>query len=72
MKMDGHTPIMHSFYPLYEINLMYGIVSPLYSVHKSPPLVPLLSHENLIHSLSFYVYKIHSNIILLSTPISSS
>jgi hypothetical protein len=34
-----------------------------YRVHKSPPLVPMLSHISLVHTTPPYIYKIHFNII---------
>jgi hypothetical protein len=34
--------------------------------HKSPLLVPVLSHMNLVHALILYFFKIHLNIILPS------
>jgi hypothetical protein len=39
-----------------------------YRVHKSPPLDPVLSQINPVHVLT--IFKIHSNIILPSTPAS--
>jgi hypothetical protein len=34
-----------------------------YHVQKSPPLVPILSHINPIHSIPSYLSKIHFNIV---------
>jgi hypothetical protein len=37
-----------------------------YFVHKSLPLVPILSQMNPVHTLPPYYHKIHFNIILCS------
>jgi hypothetical protein len=42
-----------------------------YRVHKNPPLVPIVSHINPIHSIPSYHSKIHFNIVPLPTSWSS-
>lgn len=42
-----------------------------YLVHKSMPLVPVLTHINLVHDFSSSFFKTYVNIILPSIPTSS-
>jgi hypothetical protein len=41
-------------------------------VHKSPPLVPILSHVNPIHTIPSYLTKIHFNIVHPPTGVRGS
>jgi hypothetical protein len=54
-----------------EITRLLCIWNVHYHVHKSPPVVSILSQKNATHSPKPYSLKIRSNIILLSTPGSS-
>jgi hypothetical protein len=39
-----------------------------YHVHSGPPVLPMLSQMNLIHTITPYFFMIHFSIILSSTP----
>jgi len=39
-----------------------------YRVHNASPMVPIMSHKNLIHTFQPYFSEIHSNIIPSSMP----
>jgi hypothetical protein len=54
-----------------EIRFILWDLNVHYYVHNNQPLDPILSQINQIISLLFYFFKIHVNIILLSTPVSS-
>jgi len=41
-------------------------------IHNSPPLVPTLNQSSSLHALPFYIFKVSFNIIILSTPSSST
>jgi len=55
-----------------EISTLQWNLKIRYCIHYSPPLVPVLSYMNPVHTLPTYFSKIHTNIIFLSTFMSSN
>jgi hypothetical protein len=54
-----------------EIPRLLWILKVHYLIHKTIPLVPILSQMHQVHTSPHYLPKIHSNITLLSMPRSS-
>jgi hypothetical protein len=54
-----------------ELSSILGNPKVHYCVHNSPPLDPLLSHINPVHTTPSYLSKIHFNIIHDSPPTSA-
>jgi hypothetical protein len=58
-----------------EIRNILWVLKMNYRVHKSPPLIPILSQINLVQTTPCYLSKIHFNItrpLCLSLPIGYS
>ena len=51
-------------------NLLHGSWNPEaeYSIHKGPPIIPILSRINPILRIDTNLLKVHSNIVLPSMP----
>jgi hypothetical protein len=48
-----------------EITTFHGTPKIRYSAHSIPPLVPILSQLNPVHTLTSYLFKVQFNSILL-------
>jgi hypothetical protein len=64
-ESNSHSASQEILCLLWNPNIHFG-------VHKSPPLVPILSQMNTVHIFPSYFPKVHYNIILLPTPRSSA
>ena len=55
---------------LYFASLMDGLWNPEVQcrIHKGSPIIPILSRINPISRIDTYLFKVHSNIVLPSTP----
>jgi hypothetical protein len=60
-EADGHSASQ-------EISRLLWVAKVHYCAHKRSPLVPILSQMNPLHTWPPYFPKIHSNIIIPSTP----
>jgi hypothetical protein len=58
--------------PLCEADRLVKFLNNQYHVHKTPPLVPVLSHMNSVHPLPSCLFKIHFSVIFPSMPASQS
>jgi hypothetical protein len=68
---QSHSSEANSRSPNQEIVIILWNPNDHYRVYNSPPLVPVPSQMNPVHTFSHYFPKIHSNIILSPSPRSS-
>ena len=54
----------------FQTILVYGLWNPGVQcrIHKGSPIIPILSQINPITRIDTYLFKVHSNIVFLSTP----
>ena len=57
-------------YSTAHINKLHGLMNPEVQchIHKGSPIIPILSQINPITRIDTYLFKVHSNIVLPSTP----
>jgi hypothetical protein len=68
-----HISLFYVFWIVYISNYLLGLWNPEVQcrIQKGPPIIPILSRINSIPRIDTYFFKIHSNIVLSSTPVYS-